>query len=208
VVTVTSLVNPPFPDPPNSPSVQPRDLTDTQTHTYGNACIYEATFSAADDDGGDSGPATLAVLIAGNAERTRATGWWHRQYLHDGAQADFDQATLECYLAMARFGSAVFDEVTALADLDDAAEVLDGATDPPNHLGRFDRELLAAWLNLANGAVEFDQLVLDTNGDGTLDTTFGEAVATAEAVRLDATSTRAEVRGQERMLHGINVPAS
>ena len=208
IVLVTSLVNPPLPDPPNSPSVQPRDVTDTQSHTYGDACIYEATFSATDDDGGASGPATIAVLIAGNGDRTRPTGWWHRQYMRGGARADFDLATLECYLAIARFGSAVFDEATALSDLADAEDALDGATPKPHHLGRFDRELLTAWLNLANGAVAFDEPVLDANGDGTLDTTFGEVVAGAEAVRLDPTSTRAEVASQQRILHRINVPAS
>lgn len=204
-VLVTSLVNPPNPDPPNSPSVQPRDVTDTQTHTYGDACIYEATFSATDDDGGASGDASLAVLIAGNADRTRPTGWWHRQYMAEGAHADFDVDTLECYLAIARFGSAVFDEVTDLGDLDDAEEVLDGSAG--SHLARLDRELLATWLNLANGAVAFDELVLDVDGDGTLDT-FGDAVAMAEAVRLDPSSTTAEVREQVRILHSINVPAS
>ena len=35
----TSLVNPPLIDPANSPSVQPRDLVDTRSHTFSTACL-------------------------------------------------------------------------------------------------------------------------------------------------------------------------
>ena len=66
------------------------------------------------------------------------------------------------------------------------------------------RELLAAILNLADGGVDYHQIVVDSDGDGTADTTFADAVATAEAVRLDPDSTRAEIDEQRRLIHQIN----
>jgi hypothetical protein len=49
-------------------------------------------------------------------------------------------------------------------------------------------QLLAAWLNFANGAIEHNRLV-DTNGDSTPDTPFLAAIAAAESVRLDPATT-------------------
>ena len=51
------------------------------------------------------------------------------------------------------------------------------ATSQTNEL--FDQQLLAAWLNFANGAIEWNQLV-DTNGDRTADTPFLTAMEAAE----------------------------
>ena len=70
--------------------------------------------------------------------------------------------------------SRVFNERTAAATFAQAYDVLDtSATSQINEL--FDQQLLAAWLNFANGAIEWNQLV-DTNGDKTADTPFLTAI--------------------------------
>jgi len=48
-----------------------------------------------------------------------------------------------------------------------------GGVEPPRK--QLQRELLAAWLNFANGAVDWAELV-DTDHDGTGDTAFNAAV--------------------------------
>ncbi|HYG57099.1 MAG TPA: hypothetical protein VD902_03425 [Symbiobacteriaceae bacterium] len=64
---------------------------------------------------------------------------------------------------------------------------------------------MCSWLNFANGAIGYDEL-MDTDGDGVADTPFYVAMAGAEAVRLDPLATgaahltfawavRCEVRG-------------
>lgn len=68
----------------------------------------------------------------------------------------------------------------------------------------FDRQLLAAWLNFVNGAIGLDDRV-DTDGDGTPDTAFADAIAEAEMVRLDPTASRAELEQQERIMEAINL---
>jgi hypothetical protein len=65
-----------------------------------------------------------------------------------------------------------------------------------------DRELLTVWLNFANGAIEYLEL-LDTDKDGVGDTLFGDVVAAAEAVRLDAAATDEEIREQTNILHHV-----
>ena len=202
-----SLVNPPVPDPPGSPSVQPRDETLDVTHAFGQACTYLVTFDSTDDDGG-SAEDQANVLITGTADRTRPDGWWHGQYsaaAKGSFKKDFDEQTLLCYLEIARYGSTLFDEDVPLSTFAEAATILKGGATASHHL---ERELLAAWLNFANGAVGYDQLVVDASGDHTPDTTFGAAVLMAEMVRMDPGATDADLRAQERLVHQINVPAS
>ena len=68
---------------------------------------------------------------------------------------------------------------------------------------QLDRDLLTVWLNFANGAVGWDEQV-DTNGDGTPDTAFGEALQDAEAVRLDPNATSAQLDAQRTIVQAIN----
>jgi hypothetical protein len=199
-VTTTYLVNPPDPDPFPSPSVQPRDVTDVQSHTFGDACLYHIDFLADDDDGGH-GQDNANVLITGNADRARSAGYWQHQYRGNG-NIDFDQATLECYLAIVGYVSTVFNEERDASTIELAYDVLFMQQNEGEAREHFDRELLTVWLNFANGAYEYNQM-LDTDQDGVFDTPLVEVVATAEAVRLDPTASEAEIREQTNILHHI-----
>jgi hypothetical protein len=199
-VTTEYLVNPPDPDPFPSPSVQPRDITDEQTQAFADACLYEISFLADDDDGGH-GQDSANVLITGNADRTRSAGYWQHQYGGNG-NIDFDQATLECYLAVVGYVSTVFDEERDASTIELAYNVLFMQQNEGEAREHFDRELLTVWLNFANGAYEYNQM-LDTDQDGVFDTPLVEVVATAEAVRLDPTASEAEIREQKNILHHI-----
>ncbi len=67
-----------------------------------------------------------------------------------------------------------------------------------------DVQLLAAWLNFADGRVGLADLV-DTDFNHVVDTPFGVAIAHAEAVRANPSSTRAQLERQKDILEGINV---
>jgi hypothetical protein len=199
-----SLVNPPNPDPPDSPTIQPRDVTFPVVHTFDQACAYEPIFSVIDDDGG-TGFDSAIVLATGEAERARPSGWWASRYDGQVGGPGFDDITLECYLQIAGVLSDVFHEVVDASTIPLAHGVL--APTPggdPRHLRRLDRELLTLWLNVANGGLGYGQLVVDADGDGVLDTTVGEVAADAEAVRLDPASTRAEIDAARRSVHEVN----
>ena len=205
--STTSLVNPPNPDPFPSPSVQPRDVTDNQTHTYSDACLYEVQFWAEDDDGGMSAVRTANVIIVGDAEEVRSAGYWQHQFrshLTGRGRSHFDAAELECYLAIAAYMSQVFNEERDAATFASAHDILNVSDNDGDILELLDMQLLAAWLNFANGAVGYDQLI-DTNSDGIPDTPFADVIATAEAARLDPTATRSELEEQKDIIERINL---
>lgn len=195
--STTSLVNPPSADPAVSPSIQPRDLRYPASHTFGSACTFESTFGATDDDAG-AAAAKVNVIIVGNNHPNRPHGYWKQQFRYYVAglgPSDFDAATLACYLRVAGYMSRVFTEQTAAETFAQAYAVLDtGPTKPIREL--FDVQLLAAWLNFANGSIEHNRLV-DTNGDKVPDTPFLTAMAAAESVRLDPASTQEQIDRQK-----------
>jgi hypothetical protein len=203
-VFVTSLVNPPLPDPFPSPSVQPRDINDVQTHVFGEACVYTVTFTARDDDGGTAVPDTIKVLIAGNAGDMENHAFWKNQYRTKPPWVHAYPASLRaCLLLIVDFVSNVFNEQLDASIFEAAEDVLQpkGTVEPPRK--QLQRELLTAWLNFANGAIEWTELV-DTNHDGTGDTAFNVVVYTAEAVWLNAAATAGDLRTQEQILHRLN----
>jgi hypothetical protein len=183
---VVSLVNPPSIDPDPSPTVQPRDVTNDQTHVFGDACIYVIHFTSDDDDSGHAA-ATANVLVQGGAGTLRNAAYWMRQY-GDLGKVDFDQATLQCYLAIAGYVSSVFDEkrnASTIAAAFDVLTVNNGSTP----LKQFDAQLLAALLNFAEGGL----------GVGAL-----PVIAAAEAVRLDPASTNAQILMERKILQALN----
>ena len=200
-VTTHSLVNPPTPDPFPSPTVQPRDVTDARTHAFGQACSYRITFSARDDDSG-LGSDEAHVIVVGNATHARSAGYWQHQFKGQG-KTDLTSQQLACYLAIAGYMSKVFSEAREASTIPAAQAVLFPGTNKGSMIEIFDRQLLAVWLNFANGSPGYDEPV-DTNGDGTPDTAFWTAVAGAEAVRLDSSATRSQLEVQKNVLEGIN----
>ena len=187
-VTTTYLVNPPNPDPFPSPTVQPRDVTDMKTHAFGEACLYVISFSALDDDGG-TGLDTANVIITGNATKNRSQGYWQHQYRRKG-NTDFTDEELECLLAIVGYVSTVFDEERDASTLEKAFDVLFMKQNAGSAAEHFDRQLLTTLLNFAAGSLEWADI--------------DDVLATAEAVRLDPTSTAAELREQRRILSHLD----
>jgi hypothetical protein len=128
------------------------------------------------------------VLIQGAAGGTvRNAAYWMRQYGGLG-KVDFDQATLQCYLAIAGYVSSVFDEERDASTIAAAFDVLTPNNGSPQ-LKQFDAQLLAALLNFANGGL----------GVGAL-----PAIAAAEVVRLDPASTNTQILDQRKILQALN----
>jgi len=199
-VVTTHLVNPPFADPLPSPSIDPRDVIDMQTHAFLDACLYEVGVSSVDDDSGSAAD-SIWVLIGGNASEVRSAGYWYQQYRQGRAQK-IDDATLECYLVIVAFMSDVFNEARDVSTIPQAKALLKGGG--KWMLRKLDRQLLAVLLNFANGSLELDQLV-DTDFDSVPDTDLYTVLMTAESVRLDPTSTKAEREVQKNILQAINL---
>ncbi|WP_137844451.1 M36 family metallopeptidase [Microbacterium sp. 2FI] len=198
--SLTSLVNPPALDPLKSPSVEPRDVTLEASHIYSDACLYELGVTATDDDGGVSPTDTAAVVITGNATVSKGHGWWLNQY-RPKPPNDFTPAELQCYLDIVGYFSLVFDEDTDASTRAAATKVLNAPAKSPGDV-IFDQHALGAWLNFANGSVSLATPV-DTDGNGTLDSTFGAVMLTAETVRMNPASTTAQIKAQKNLVERI-----
>lgn len=190
-------VNPPANDPFPSPSIQPRDVTDTRNHAF-KSCLYDVGFRAVDDDGGMSPTDTVKVLIVGTTPKGQSDGWWQKQYGRNGKPA-FDDQTLNCYLQIDAFVSNTFNEKRDASTIAKAFDVLKmgGGT---TKLDQLDRDLIVAWLNFANGAVGYNEVV-DAKGTPR---PFSAAMATAEAVRNNPASTAKQIDAQRQIVHHIN----
>jgi PKD domain len=205
IVITTSLVNPPNPDPLPSPSIQPRDVTDTQSHAFGQACLYQVRFTSQDDDAG-TGQDEVEVVVVGNAREVRSAGYWQTQFskaLGKPGKADLTPASLSCYLQIAGYMSTVFQEVRDASTVALAVDVLFQKQNGGSAVEHLDRQLLTAWLNFANGAIALTQLV-DTNGDRVPDTPFVTVMSNAETVRLNPAATEDQLENQKDILEGIN----
>ena len=188
-------------DPDPSPQINPRDVTDTQPHAFTDACVYQVAFDSNDNNGGSAPLDTVAVIVAGNAALSRGAGYWQTQYRP--RPTAFEEAVRVCYLKIAGFLSLVFNEernASTVAAAFDALKVSGNGGDGTQLL---DRQLLTAWLNFANGAFDLTELV-DADGDGTAETQFATVMATAEAVRLNPASTKAQLLAQRDILERIN----
>ncbi|GAA3632694.1 hypothetical protein GCM10022200_14550 [Microbacterium awajiense] len=196
----TSLVNPPAADPLKSPSVQPRDVDLESAHTYADACLYELGVTTTDDDGGVSDTDTAAVVVTGNATVSKGHGWWKNQY-RDKKPNDFTPAELQCYLDIVGYFSLVFDEHKDASTRAAATLVLQNPAKSPADV-IFDQHLLGAWLNFANGSVSLSTPV-DSDGNGSLDSTFGAVMLAAELVRVNPASTSAQIKAQKDIIETI-----
>ncbi len=195
--TETSLVNPPAIDPAKSPSVQPRAVTTDSTHTYATACLFTLTVTVDDDDGGTADD-TVAVVVRGNSDVNKGSGWWLNQYRVKSSN-DFTTETLECYLSIIGYFSLVFPDGMTRAD---AVDVLHTpAKSPP--LDVYKQQLLAAWSNFANGAIDFDTPVATGSDPTVLNTTFGAAMLAAELVGTNPAATPDEIRAQKDIIERI-----
>jgi hypothetical protein len=199
-VTTTYLVNHPVLDPPHSPSVQPRDQTDSTVHSFSEACRYDVAFDALDDDSGSSSD-SVVVIITGNSDEVRSSGYWAHQYRGNGT-TDFSDHELGCFLEIVKFVSLVFDEEISLSNLGESVDILEtkGRT-PMTEL--VESQLLAALLNFTNGSVSWDQLI-DTDKDKLGDTPFSDVIANAESILSNPASTEDELEEQKHLLEKIN----
>ncbi|MDX6263572.1 MAG: hypothetical protein QOH84_5260 [Kribbellaceae bacterium] len=202
-VTTNYLVNPPGTDPATSPSLQPRDVTDAKSHTFGSACSYDVGFGSRDDDGGSSADAAK-VVVTGNAQLTRIAPLWFLQ-TRPGLRlppVDLPVSTVNCYLQVVQHMSPLFSEAKDVSTMAKANSVLNIQLLNPK--AEFDRQALAAWLNFADGSFDLSTWV-DTNLDLRPDSTFGAVMTQAEAIRLNPSSTNNQLRQQTLLLEKINL---
>ena len=71
---------------------------------------------------------------------------------------------------------------------------------------QFNRELLIAWLNVANGALALTT-PLDFDNDGRPDSTVAAVIANAERVRLNPASTKGQIDDARKIVSDLQKKA-
>ena len=199
--TVTAYLNaPPGVDPDPSPSINPRDVTDSTSHTFGQACLYTVGFQSGDDDAG-SASSTVKVIVGGSANVPIGAGNWQTNYRP--RPTALSESRRQCYLLIVGFMSQVFNEVTDASTVPKAFNVLAVNSNGGSATQLLDRQLLAAWLNFAHGAFTLTTMV-DTDGVGGADTPFGTVMAQVETARLNPATAPAVLLAFKNMLERIN----
>ena len=206
--STSSPVNPPNADPALSPTVQPRvDVLSQVAKTWSQACLYNVGLRVTDDDGGAATDSTW-VVVTGTETTVRGQGWWYNAY-GTNRNPVFNAVTLSCYREVLNHLSAVFgpsgsgsywtvDTNAQLRDALNTRQTSDGSQ-------LLIRPLAATWLNLANGALRWDQLV-DTDGRNGPDTRLSQVLLTAESVRNNPASTRQQLLAQQAILDRMSPP--
>jgi hypothetical protein len=158
---VTHLLKAGSADEDPSPQVAPRDVLETRSHSWKDACLYrDVRFDATDDDAG-AGFDSTTVLVTGTTNKSRDADWWRRE-------AEKARPALNCTLDAAAHLSAVFAEARDASTSPAAAAVLAEAA--ATERDRLDRQLLTAWLNVADGSLRYPDVAA--------------TLAAAEAARL------------------------
>ena len=197
-----SRVAPPADDPLPSPDVNPRiDVMDARTHAFPKACLYIVGLEVVDDDAGSADDEIATVITAASGGKKQPSSFWQSETKKGGKVHSAE--TLNCYLKITGYMSLVFHGERNAATISAAHDVTNVSGAGGSARDKLDRELITAWLNFANGTIEYGQFV-DTNGDNLPDTTFANAMTAAENVRLNPAATNAQLEQQRSIVHQIN----
>lgn len=187
------------PDPFQSPDgIFPYAVADSGAVTFLVPGIVTISVDVADDDGG-SASISLPKLVTGDAVCSKSLEFWEDEYEED-EEGVFDDADLVAFLDIVRFASTYFSEKVPLSSIQEAHQPLDGDDSTREEATA---EALAAWLNLAQGAVGWDDLI-DTDDDGIGDTPFHEVMAEIESILRDDGATDDMLEHAEALAASVN----
>ena len=188
------------PEPfPSSLGVFPFSAADSVAVTFGGPSVYSVEVTATDDDGGADSDG-LPKLVTDNKECARSQEFWHDQFKggedDDDGDQQIDDATLQAYLNIVNFSSAVFSEEVPASTLAEARALLND-DDDDGAIG----QTLAAWLNFASGTVLWDESV---TVDPVLVLPFHQLIAEVEAILLDPFATHRDIEHANDLAEAVN----
>jgi hypothetical protein len=179
--------------------IVPHDVLENQTHIFAWYGLYWVSFRVWDGDVFTEDRVPVIVTTVGN--RARSEGYWQRQTSLSG-KTDFSRLGIERLLAIVSHMSAVFNEYQDVSTAEKAYNTLSLQQNNGDARLQLDRELLIAWLNFANGAYQYLDL-LDTDNDGAGDRFFHDLMADAEGISQNSNASKAEIKAQINLVHHV-----
>ncbi len=189
------------PDAPLSPGgVYPFIIDDVTQGVFSEVGIIDLPVSVQDDDGGTAKD-KVPVMILGNDACIQSQGYWKHQLSGKG-KAQIDETTMLAYLDIVSFASTYFSEVVDVGTIEAALDVMD-----PRGSDMRDKaqaQLLAAWLNFADGSVGWTEMI-DTDGDDVMDAPFYEVIGLIEDLISDPEATHEDYVFAKDLAESINM---
>lgn len=165
------------PDPLNSPwGVFPFEAIDSVQVAFDIPGLHKIEIEVLDDDQA-SAQDSLAVLVTDDHEGIQSRSYWLKQF-SDSGDPQIDRATLQAYLDLINYASAIFPEKVSLGTIEEAQHIL--AIKNKKIRSTLDAHLLVAWLNFAQGTIGWEQQI-DTNLNCRGDTPFHQVITRIEA---------------------------
>jgi hypothetical protein len=179
---------------PEDPTVDSKSFTDPESHAWAAPCFYQPQFSSTDGDVTTPTQDSVDLVITNNDPTRYASGTWI-----SATKSKNPPATLPCYLKIVQRMSAVFHGPSSAPGtagpipLTTNAEALNIVQSSSNDARvKLEREVLTMWFDFANGGFDYTTLI-DTDKDGIPDSTFAEAMHTAESLILNQASTQSQM---------------
>ena len=189
------------PDPLPSPwGTFPFTATDSAEVTFDTPGWKLIEITVTDDDGGQASAELAKLVTGGDCTCTRSMGFWKHQFGRKPAHIDHE--TLQTYLDLIDFTSAVFSEIVPAATLTEARSVLWNRR--PEMKYKAQAQALAAWLNATHGCILWSEMI-DTDGDGAPDQEFLSMMTEIEQLLGDIDSDHADYVRAKDLAEAINL---
>ena len=177
--------------PSNRGAIAPFNAIDSASHTYTAPGAYALSVHLSDDDLADSGQspttATLPTLVTDAQDCSMTMGFWQHQFDPATKKPQVSAAARQAYLSLISRASDIFSERFPAATSAAAWLILQpDDTNATTIQGQAIEQALAAWLNFARGAVEWNATI------PRLSRPFDQVMAEIESVFLTANPIAAD----------------
>jgi PKD repeat protein len=192
------------PDESQSPAgVYPFLVIDKTQGIFSNVGISELQVTVVDDDGGSSQD-QVPVMILGNAVCAQSQGFWKHQ-LSDKGKKQIDETTINAYLDMVGFSSSYFSEYADTSTVEAASIIMNPKGSEMRDKAQ--AQLLAAWLNFANGSVSWTEMI-DVDQDGSTDLPLYEVLRQTESILLTNDASHEDLVLAKDLAESINLSST
>lgn len=187
------------PDPfPSPQGTYPFTVNDSAETTFSQAGIYTLSVDILDDDGGSDSVSLPRVIVIGEQACPSSTGFWKHQFNENG-KPQINAQLLQAYLDILNVRSSFFSETVPVNTIDEGRLVM--YPSKPDERERATLELLSAWLNYAQGSVNWDESIyLDKKSEPI---PFWKLMTEAETILMNEAASKKDLDYAELLAKAV-----
>ncbi|MDF1499604.1 MAG: PKD domain-containing protein [Anaerolineales bacterium] len=175
----------------------PYTVTHTAEVVFDKPGVKHVRVTVLDDDD-DQATVKLKVLVRNNQSCQASLGDWISYFMKKNRDAGLDGEIKAHLSILSGFISSAFDEMDPAA-IDELEKFI---LDNPEQSARARAEMLTAWLNFVNGAVEWDDTI--EKADGKHDLTYAEVLHRILSILLEDDPSSKQLQQAIQLARAIN----